>query len=68
MKLVEGITPGYSPSVRDISMDLFVFVDLASAHTSVRCDAFKVSVFATLPIQCSIITTTHLCIGYTMVY
>jgi hypothetical protein len=50
MKLVEGITPGYSPSIRDISMDLFVFGDLASAHTSMRGGAFKVSGFSTLPI------------------
>ena len=51
MKLVEGITPGYSPSVRDISVDLFIFGDLASTHTSVRGGAFKVSGFATLPIR-----------------
>ena len=50
MKLVEGITPGYSPSVKDIFVDLFVFGDLASAHTSVRGGTFKVSVLATLPI------------------
>jgi hypothetical protein len=42
MKLVEGINPGYSPSMRDISVDLFVFGVLASAHTSVRGGAFKV--------------------------
>jgi hypothetical protein len=51
MKLVEGITPGYSLSVRDISVDLFVFGDLASAHTSLRGGTFKVSGFATLPIR-----------------
>jgi hypothetical protein len=50
MKLVEGITPGYSPSIRDISMNLFVFGDLAGAHTSMRGSAFKVSGFSTLPI------------------
>jgi hypothetical protein len=41
---------GYSLSVSDISMDLFVFGDLASIHTSVRGCNFKVSGFATLPI------------------
>ena len=51
MKLVEGINLGSSHSVRDISVDLFVFGDLASAHTSVRGGAFKVSGFATLPIR-----------------
>jgi hypothetical protein len=50
VKLVEGITPRYSRSVRDISVDLFVFGDLASAHTSMRGDTFKVLGFATLPI------------------
>ena len=50
MKLVEGISPRYLLSVRDISGDLFIFGDLASAFTSVRDDAFKVSSFATLPI------------------
>ena len=49
MKLVEGITPGYSPSIRDISVDLLVFGDLASTHTSVRGGAFKVLIFSTLP-------------------
>jgi hypothetical protein len=51
VKLVEGITPGYFPSVRDIFVDLFIFGDIASTHTSVRGDAFKVLAFATLPIQ-----------------
>jgi hypothetical protein len=51
MKLVEGITPGYSPSIRDIFVDLFVFGDLASTHISMRGGAFKVSGFATLPIR-----------------
>jgi hypothetical protein len=50
VKLVEGISPGYSPSVRDISVDLFIFGDLSSAHTSMRGGDFKVSGFATLPI------------------
>jgi hypothetical protein len=50
MKLFEGITPRYLPSVKDISVDLFVFGDLASTHTYVRGGAFKVSGFATLPI------------------
>jgi hypothetical protein len=51
MKLVEGITPGYPPSVRDISVDLFVFGDLGSTHTSMRGGDFKVLGFATLPIR-----------------
>jgi hypothetical protein len=51
VKLVEGITLGYSPSVIDISVDLFVFGDLASSHTSVRGSDFKVSGFDTLPIR-----------------
>jgi len=42
MKLVEGITPGNSPNIKDISMDLFVFGDLTSTHTSVRGGDFKV--------------------------
>jgi hypothetical protein len=50
VKFVEGITPGNSPSVRDISVDLFIFGDLASIHTSMRGGTFKVSGFATLPI------------------
>jgi hypothetical protein len=50
MKLVEGITPGYSPSVRYISVDLFIFGDLASIYTSMRGGAFQVLGFATLPI------------------
>jgi hypothetical protein len=50
VKLVEGITRGYSPSVGDISVDLFVFGDLASIHTSVRGGTSKDSGFATLPI------------------
>jgi hypothetical protein len=32
-------------------VDLFVFGDLASAHTSMRGSAFNVSGFATLPIR-----------------
>jgi hypothetical protein len=51
VKLVEGITPGYSPSVRDIFVDLFIFEDLDSTHTSVRGGAFKVLGFSTLPIR-----------------
>jgi hypothetical protein len=50
MKLVEGINPRYLPSVRDISVDLFIFGDLASAHTSLRGGTFKVLGFSTLPI------------------
>jgi hypothetical protein len=48
--LVEGISPRYLLSVRYISGDLFVYVDLASALTSMRGGAFKVLGFATLPI------------------
>jgi hypothetical protein len=51
MKLVEGLSLEYSPSVRDISMDLFVFGDLASTHTSMRGGAFKILGFSTLPIR-----------------
>jgi hypothetical protein len=51
MKSVEGISPRYLPSVIDISRDLFVSGDLASAIISVRGGAFKVLGFATLPIQ-----------------
>jgi hypothetical protein len=51
VNLVEGISPGYSPSIRNVSVDLFIFGDLASAHTSMRGDAFKVSSFATLLIR-----------------
>jgi hypothetical protein len=48
--LVEGITHGYSPSIKDISVDLFIFGDLANAHNYLRGGAFKVLSFATLPI------------------
>jgi hypothetical protein len=51
MKLVEGITPGYSPSARDISVDIFVFGDLSSTHTSMRGGDLNILVFATLPIR-----------------
>ena len=51
MKLVEGITPRYPHSIKNISVDLLVFGDLASAHTSVRGGDFKVYGFATLPIR-----------------
>jgi len=51
VKSVEGISPRYLPSIRDISGDLFVSGDLVSAFTSVRGGAFKVSGFATLPIR-----------------
>jgi hypothetical protein len=56
VKLVEGISPQYLPSIKDIygdlfvSRDLFISKDLASAFTSMKGDAFKVSSFATLPI------------------
>jgi hypothetical protein len=45
VKLVEGISPRYLPSVRDISGDLFISGDLVSALTSVRGGDFKVSGF-----------------------
>jgi hypothetical protein len=67
VKLVEGITPGYSPSVRYTYVDLFVFGDLASIHTSMRGGAFKVSVFATLPIWYSRLMNVRLCIRYIVV-
>jgi hypothetical protein len=51
MNFVEGITPGYSHSVRDIYVDLFIFRDLASIHTFVRGGTFKVLGFSTLPIR-----------------
>ena len=50
MRSVEGISPQYLLSVRDISRDLFVSGDLASALTSVRGSAFKLSGFVTMPI------------------
>jgi hypothetical protein len=68
VKLVEGITPRYSPNIRDIYVDLFIFGDLASAHTSSRGGTFKVSGFATLPIRRSRLTTAHICIDYIVVY
>jgi hypothetical protein len=50
VKLVEGISPQYLLSIRDISGDLFVYVDLASTFTSMRGSAFEISGFDTLPI------------------
>jgi hypothetical protein len=50
MRLVEGISPRYLLSVRDICGDLFVSRDLSSDFTSVRGDTFKVLGFASLPI------------------
>ena len=50
MKSVEGISPRYLPSVKDISRDLFIYGDLASTFNSVRGGAFQVSGFVTLPI------------------
>jgi hypothetical protein len=50
VRSVEGIFLQYLLSIRDISRDLFVYRDLASDLTFVRGGAFKVSVFATLPI------------------
>jgi hypothetical protein len=47
---VEGISPLYLLSVIDISGDLFISGDLASAFTSVRGGSFKILGFATLPI------------------
>jgi hypothetical protein len=51
VKLIKGITPGYSPSVKDIFVDLFVSGDISSTHTSVRGGDFKVLGFVTLPIR-----------------
>jgi hypothetical protein len=51
VRLVEGISPRYLLSVIDISRDLFIYGDLASALTSMRGGAFKVSGFSTLPIR-----------------
>jgi hypothetical protein len=48
VKLVEGISPQYLLSIRDISGDLFMYGGLASTFTSVRGDAFKISGFDTL--------------------
>jgi hypothetical protein len=51
VKLVEGISPQYLLSVRDIFGDLFVYGGLASTFTFVRGDAFDISGFAALPIR-----------------
>ena len=50
MKLVEGISPHYLLSVRDISGEIFVYGVLASTFTFVRGGAFKILGFVTLPI------------------
>jgi hypothetical protein len=49
VRSVEGISPRYLLSIKDISGDLFVDGDLASA--SEIGGAFKVTKFSTLPIQ-----------------
>jgi hypothetical protein len=67
MKLVEGISPEYFPSIKDIFADLFIFEDLASAHTYLRGGAFNILGFSTLPIRWTRFFIARLSIGYILV-
>jgi hypothetical protein len=48
-------------------MVLFIFGGLTSSFTSVRGDAFEISIFSTLPIRWIQLVAAHLSIGYIVV-